>query len=556
MPRRLTLLLIAAFAFRLAFGLCSEFWMEDETQVYLLGLRYHASGQWPYFGPDIGGIRAQLPGALQALLVGVPLNVAPVPEAPFVPVNVLSAASLALLAWYVRRRLPSLPAWLVWGWLFTAPWMLQFSTHVVNVSYLLPAGILFFVGALEALPPLRVGAVDVRAAHFMMGFALLWVMQLHMSWVVLVPFVVAAFACEARDGARPLVRGLAWTAAGAVLPGALLLPTLIAHGPLAGGTQQAIKPEWVGPAALATIAGRFLSFASFEIIRFLGRSTARRLYFFSQHLWLAPLAVVLGLAGLAQPVAMALLWFRKNPADPQWRALKWTVLATVLLLYFSYSFASNKDPQAHAYYVVAPLAMVYAFHCFRQVDSPALRKVAAAVIGLGIVFHAGLAAARIEDRSLYKNRPLVAAAVRTKVAEMFGQRRAFVRDSSPMPALADPAFAAANEQGDLRITVNSWRRGAGGCSLFDLTIEHTGTAAAYRDLRYVTAYRTASGEPVRPGEGKVYEVIQPGQTLRLPAFNDGGVDTRAARAEFRVVGADKLVPMRAPTGGIASAPRP
>ena len=60
--RRLALLLIAAFAFRLAFGLCSEFWFEDETQVFLLGLRCYAGGQWPYYGPDIGGIRAQLPG--------------------------------------------------------------------------------------------------------------------------------------------------------------------------------------------------------------------------------------------------------------------------------------------------------------------------------------------------------------------------------------------------------------------------------------------------------------------------------------------------------------
>ena len=126
-------------------------------------------------------------------------------------------------------------------------------------------------------------------------------------------------------------------------------------------------------------------------------------------------------------------------------------------------------------------------------------------------------------------------------------------DARPPPALRarrgpDPGargslpFVFANEQGDLRITIDGWRRGGGGSSLFDLTIEHTGAAAAYRDLRYVTEYRAASGELVRPGEGKVYEVIQPGQTLRLVAFNEGGVDARAARAAFRVVGAEKLVP--------------
>ena len=289
---------------------------------------------------------------------------------------------------------------------------------------------------------------------------------------------------------------------------------------------------------------RFLSFASFEIVRFLGRSTARRVYFFSQHLWLAPFAVILGLVGLAQPLVMVGLWFKKNPDDPQWRTLKWLVLGTVLFIYASYFFASNKDPQAHAFYVVAPLAMVYAFHCFRLLDGPRFRKLAAAVLVLGVVFHAGLAAARMKERSLYKNRRVVVAAIRLKLPEIFGHRRPFTRDAGPVPAVEQtPAFIAADEEGDLRITVDGWRRGAGGSSLFDLTIQHTGTVAAYRDLRYVTDYRAASGEPVRTGEGKVYEVIQPGQTVRLVAFNEGYVDARAAHAAFRVVGAERVVPM-------------
>ena len=544
MRGRLLPLFVAAFLFRLACGLCSEFWFEDETQVYLLGLRQYASRQWPYFGPDIGGIRAQLPGALQAFLVSLPWRVAAVPEAPFVLVNLLSTPALILFGWYVRRRLPTLPAWLVFGWLLTAPWTLNFSTHVVNVSYLLPAAILFFMGALEALAPLRAGVLSVRVAHFLMGFALLWIVQLHMSWVVLMPFLLAAVVYRVREGVGSLLKAVAWTTLGAAIPAILLLPTLWTYGLLAGGTEQSIRAEWLEPSKLGLIAARFLSFPSFEIARFLGRSTARRIYFLSQHPWLAPLAIVLGLVGLVQPLLMALLWLKRNPTDPQWRALKWTVLATVLLIYFSYFFASNKDPQAHAFYVMAPLALVYAFHCFRQIDSPLFRKVAAAVLILGVVYHAGLAAGRLRERSLYKNRRVVVAALQTKVPEILGHRRPFARDAGPVPAAEQtPAFDFANEQADLQITINGWRRGAGGSSLFDMTIQHTETAAAYRDLRYVTEYRAASGEIVRTGEGKVYEVIQPGQTLRLPAFNEGGVDARAARPVFRVVGADKLVPI-------------
>jgi hypothetical protein len=255
------------------------------------------------------------------------------------------------------------------------------------------------------------------------------------------------------------------------------------------------------------------------------------------------LALALSVATVVQPLVMVWLWFRKNPQDPQWRAVKWTALGTVLFLYCSYFLSSNKDPQAQAYYVVAPLALVYAFHCFRQVDSPRFRKIAAALLVTGVVFHAGLAAARLKERSLYKNRGLVTAAMIHKVPEMFAHRRPTARDVSHAEPTGPPAFVHANEQGDLRITVHSWRRGPGGSSLFHMTIQHTGTGAAYRDLRYVTRYRTASGAPVRMGQGKVYEVIQPGETLTLPAFNEGHVDAEAATAEFRVVGAEKLVPI-------------
>src|SRR3954462_15468004 len=104
------------FAFRLWFGLSREFFFEDETQIFLIGLRYYATGQWPYFGPDVVWTKSEIPGALQGLLVAWPLSVVPLPEAPIVLLNLLSFGSLAALAVYITRRLPSIPRWLVWGW--------------------------------------------------------------------------------------------------------------------------------------------------------------------------------------------------------------------------------------------------------------------------------------------------------------------------------------------------------------------------------------------------------------------------------------------------------
>ncbi len=144
-------LLLLAFLFRLGFGLCSQFQDEDTKQIYLLGLKFYATGAWPYFGPDVTPT-IQIPGALQGLVVGLPFHLLPIPEAPYVFLNILSFVSLCFFAWYCGKRLPEIPKWFLWSWLLTAPWTLNLSTHIYNPSYVLPGAILFFVGAIETYP--------------------------------------------------------------------------------------------------------------------------------------------------------------------------------------------------------------------------------------------------------------------------------------------------------------------------------------------------------------------------------------------------------------------
>jgi len=73
--------LLALFAFRLGFGLSSEFMFEDETQIFLNGLRHYTTGEWPYFGPDVVWTKSEIPGALQGVLISTPMRIVPVPEA-------------------------------------------------------------------------------------------------------------------------------------------------------------------------------------------------------------------------------------------------------------------------------------------------------------------------------------------------------------------------------------------------------------------------------------------------------------------------------------------
>jgi hypothetical protein len=421
-------LLVGAFLFRLGFGLCSQFLDPDTTQIYLLGLKFYTTGAWPYFGPDVTNT-IQIPGALQALVVGLPLRLLPLPETPYLIVNLLSFAALCFFAWYCSRRLPELPKWFVWTWLLTAPWTLNISTHIFNPSYVLPGAILFFVGALETLPFLSRDLVPRRWANFMMGFALCWIMQFHLSWVVLVPYVALSFYFQARDLRGRMFSSVLWFAAGAVIPGSFLIPTFIKYG-VAGGlgnTNESVGFNatnlWRHLNVVEGVLGRFLSFASFELPRFIGDNTATRLAFINENPWLIPIVVFLTLVGILQCVAMLILWFRKKHTQPDWRALKYFTLATILLLYVSFLF-SLKAPVSHTFYVTFPVAMLYSFYCWSEfLKKKSWQKFAAVFLICGLLFDIGLAATNLKRVSLYLEREKIVKAIKTSDYRVLGERR-------------------------------------------------------------------------------------------------------------------------------------
>jgi hypothetical protein len=426
--RWIFVLLFCAFLFRLSFGLSSQFWADDERQVYLIGLKFYSTGAWPYFGPDVAS-GVQVPGALQGLLVGLPLFVAHAPEAPFVLLNLLSFAALCFFAWYCARRLPTTPAWFIWGWLLTAPWTLNFSTHVVNPSYVLPAACVFFIGALETFPATRKGLITPRASNFMMGFALLWVMQLHLSWVALVPFVAASVFFQIRERGTKALTSLGWLACGALLCGTLLAPTFLKYGLTNGtGRTEALVELNVSNVARVVnpvegVPARFLSLASFELARFIGRDTGRRLAFIREHLWLAPLAIFLGAVGIVQPAAMIVFWFRRKDMPDDWTQVKWLTLLTVILLCALFLF-SAKPPASHTFYVTFPVAALYGFYCWDALlRSRGWRTFALVFLACGVVFNAGLAAHNRTRVSLYVKRAEVQAAIEEKNPALLGERR-------------------------------------------------------------------------------------------------------------------------------------
>jgi hypothetical protein len=524
-----SLALAALFLGRLAFGLTSEFWSEDETQIYLMGLRHYATGHWPYFGPDVVWTQSQIAGALQPLLVGVPLRIAPFPEAPFVLLNLLSFAALCGLAAYITRREPSLPRWLVWGWLLTVPWTLQFSTHVNNPSYVLPAAIVFFIGFFEAVPALSLDVVAPRLAFFGMGAAIAWIMQIHMSWPLLLPFAAIAL----------LMRGpinVGWLALGVAIPGALVVPTFLDFG-LHGGSGGAATNLYfhaVSPDRLLVTLAQFFSFASLEINRFVATDNAKRLMLLVGHPWIAPLAAMVFVAGFVQPVWMLISAFRRRDGRPDWLALRVLVASTVVLIYGSYWFV-KEEPQAHAFFVVAPIAFIFAASCWPLIDSPRWRRVAAVVLGVNIAFHAGLAWIQGPEQSLYTNREVIAAAIRERQPEIFGHRRPYANDAGPR-AVSDSTRP--HDVRDLKIVASKNRMATGGAAIWTVTVTNANARVAFRSLIYRATY---TGDTVQRREDVIKDVLQPGETKQFEIV-DTIVTAAFQDATFEIVSAEGLLP--------------
>src|SRR5262249_56566346 len=101
------------------------------------------------------------------------------------------------------RRLRGLRPWFVFTWLFVAPWSLHYTTQVITPSYAVLGSILFFVGFLDSLPAFSPSVLPRLLANALMGFGLLWTAQLHMSWVLLVPFAGLSLLLQWRGGHGP-----------------------------------------------------------------------------------------------------------------------------------------------------------------------------------------------------------------------------------------------------------------------------------------------------------------------------------------------------------------
>jgi hypothetical protein len=427
---KILVFLSLAFAFRFFFGLhCPQVTdAEDYRQTYLIGLKCYTTHTWPYFGPDVHGpdnaFTTQMPGALEGLLIASALKIWPAPESPYLLLNLLSFLGLSLLAWYGCKRLPGLSPWLVFAWIFIAPWATHYSTQVINPSFAYLGSCLFFVGFMETIPALSLKVLSARLANLFMGFGFFWVMQLHMSWVIFIPFLIVSFyfQCLTGQAKTALVFGFL----GALPPLALLLPTYLhygfqtskdVHGFMSGLNLSNVK-------AFPSLLAWFLSMASFEMPRFVGDNLRERVGYFFDTPWLFLPGFFLWAAGLFQPVGLLILWFFKKHPQPDWKAVKFLALATLLLLFACFLFTPNQ-PAPFRILLTFPNAMIYSLYAWSLLASKPFWKVIGIIFVIsGVYFQVGYTIKnRTVHSSLYdQKRELIAKAIEEKNYRILGER--------------------------------------------------------------------------------------------------------------------------------------
>src|ERR1039457_1384658 len=139
--KRVLALIFFAFAFRLLFGLLLYGNPSDDIQTYLSGLKYYCTGEWPYFGPCVGGSETtyvtQMPGALSGFLIALTLWICPVAESPFIFFNFPNMVALCFLGWYTQKRFPQLSLFWLLAYILFLPWGLFLTTDLNTASFII-----------------------------------------------------------------------------------------------------------------------------------------------------------------------------------------------------------------------------------------------------------------------------------------------------------------------------------------------------------------------------------------------------------------------------------
>ena len=213
-------------------------------------------------------------------------------------------------------------------------------------------------------------------------------------------------------------------------------------------------------------------------------------------------------------------------------------IATVVLVSTSF-FLVMQPAQARSFYVVAPVAFLFAAYCWTFIDSARWRRVALVVLIANGMFQSVLAIQRFSGPSLYMKRAVVAEAIRLRQPALLAYRRPWARNVPADERMSVEASAKAVV--DLKVT-SAQLQLVRGLATWSIVVHNQSATTAYRSMVCLTRYYDVADQLVDERINEVWLVLEPGESVQDRVIDAVRWTPNMARGEVVIRNADAIAP--------------
>lgn len=420
------LLVIVLVSLRIFFGIQINFNHEDYEQIYLIGLEYAFNENWSYWGPDVVWSETRLPGAMQGFLAGFPLQIWKHPYSPIIFSNLISSFGLILLALYGKKRFPRLNINFLLALFLLLPFYMYHGTVLLNTAYLIFTGALLFIPVFE-LFIYRDNLIFKNTGIYFafISFSMIMTYQLHLTWVMYLPFVIVLFYLEIIRNKHALWIIPVYFLLGGLVSGSLLLPTIINYGSVIYlNNDDNLSFDFERFLRIFELFGRYFTFATFDIlptINFYALAISKSIF----------TLILIWILRIFSFVQFAIIWIslyrlRKSPE------LKKTLLLFVLTLLMSIIlFAiSNKHLESRTFLLLYPIPVWLSLYGYDYwFNKKWIKKLTYSALAVCFVTFSVIAIGNYNDEfSFHAKKIELEKAINQKNPEAFGKRRKSLMD--------------------------------------------------------------------------------------------------------------------------------
>lgn len=419
-------IIIILLVFRIFLGIQINFSHIDYDQIYLIGLEHAFNENWSYWGPDVVWSKTRLPGGMQGFLAGFPIQVFKHPYSPIIFSNILSALGLILIAFYGKKRFPKLNLNFLLILLLLLPFYLMHGTVLLNTAYLVFTGSLLFIPVLDLFLYRENLLIKNTGIHFLIiGFSLLTTYQLHLTWVMYLPFIFVLYYLEIKQEKSSILKLPIYFIIGALISGILLIPTVMDYGSAIYQNTEGnlnFRPERLG--RVFELFTRYFSFATFDItptFNFYQLATEKSKVTLIL-IWIVKLFAIV------QFVSMVISFFFINKSKDFKKTLLLFVLCTIMsTILFT---ISNKHLSSRTYLLLYPIPLWLSFYSYNYFfDKKWTKQIVYTVLGLNFLAFIGVASMNYnEEFSFEAKKEKIDSAFITEDPKEFGERRTSLMD--------------------------------------------------------------------------------------------------------------------------------